>query len=402
MLATILAEGLLLIVLATLASFFLYADALKQLSTAYQARYKSYVLAGELRTSSDDLTTTARLYVVTGNPQFRQEYNDILAIRDGRMPRPQQYNRIYWDFVSAGMPKPRPDGAQESFEQRIRKAGFSGAEFAMLKQAEDRSNALAKREAVAMNAVVGLFPDKTGAFTIHGAPDRKAAIDMMFSPTYLREKAAIMEPIDKFFTLMDKRTKLAVVEAAASVGQFRLLTIVFLSMLAVLAFGASWATLRTRQANEEKWTKPVLRSGWSALPNIIVEKQAELGLDPIDMNIVIHLLHAWTSADELPSPTVDKLARDIGVSTRTVQKHIGALQESGLITRVERRNTRSGSGTNLYSLDGLVQAARRITDPEGVPDPKGESPAIALVEEDGAGVLPADVWSRIRNRLGML
>ncbi|MDE2333258.1 MAG: hypothetical protein KGK10_01815 [Rhodospirillales bacterium] len=401
MFATILAEGLLLIVLATLASFFLYADALHQLSHAYQARYKSYVLAGELRTSSDDLTTTARLYVVTGNPQFRKEYEDILAIRDGKMPRPQQYNRIYWDFVSAGMPKPRPNGAQESFEERIRKAGFDGAEFAMLKQAEDRSNALAKREAIAMNAVVGLFPDKTGAFTIHGAPDRNLAIHMMFSPAYLREKAAIMEPIDRFFTLMDKRTKLAVVEAATNVSHYRVLTIVFLAMLALLALGASWATLRTRQANEEKWTKPVLRSGWSALPNIIVERQAELGLDPIDMNIVIHLLHAWTSADELPSPTVDKLAKDIGVSSRTVQKHIGGLQESGLIKRVERRNTRLGSSTNLYSLDGLVQAARRITDPMTGPVPEGESGAGERPEE-GAGAGPGNVWSRIRHRLGAL
>ncbi len=402
MLATILAEGLVLLVFGSLASFFLYADALHQLSAAYQARYKSYILAGELRTSSDDLTTTARLYVVTGNLQFRREYDEILAIRDGRMPRPQQYNRIYWDFISAGMPKPRPDGAAESFEQRIRKAGFSGAEFAMLKQAEDRSNALAKREAVAMNAVVGLFPDKTGAFTIHGAPDQAAAIRMMFSPNYLRAKAAIMEPIDKFFSLMDKRTKLAVVEAAANVTRYRLLTIVFLTMLAVVSLGSSWTMVRRRQAVEEKWTKPVLRSGWSAVPNIIVEKQAELGLDPIDMNIVIHLLYAWASADELPSPTVDKLAKDIGVSARTVQKHIGGLQESGLITRVERRTTRLGSAANLYSLDGLIQAAKRITDPEAMPDLESERLAGEPVEAERPYVPPLDVWSRILNRLGIL
>ena len=399
-LGMILAEGLLLIVLATLASFVLYQRAQNQLSQAYEARYQSYLLAEELRTSSDDLTSLARLYVVTGDLKFRQEYNDVLGIRAGRIPRPTEYYRIYWDYISAGREKPRPDGDAVAFEELIGHSGFIGAEFAKLKQAEDRSNGLARREAIAMNAVNGDVQNASGGAAKPGELDRKSAIDMMFSNEYLQAKVDIMEPIDQFFGLMDKRTNLAVFEAAVSVDRYRTLTFLFLGMLSTLSLCSGWWVLRLRHLNEVKWTKQLLQSGWSALPNIIIEKQAELGLDPIDMNIVIHLLHWWTSADELPSPTVEMIANEIGVSARTVQKHIGDLQASGLITRVERRNTRSGSAANLYSLDGLIRATMPFT--VGAPPVKSpdlNSTASKLAGDPDAGPI-FGLWRRVMSRFG--
>jgi hypothetical protein len=64
-------------------------------------RYSSYKLADELRQSSDDLTRMARLYVVTGDARYRSHFDRILAIRDGRAPRPLDYGNVYWDFAVA-------------------------------------------------------------------------------------------------------------------------------------------------------------------------------------------------------------------------------------------------------------------------------------------------------------
>lgn len=80
-----------------------------ELTEAYQTRYRSYLLADELRQSSDDLTRLARTYVVTGDARYEQQYLDILSIRGGAKPRPEAYERIYWDFVAANDSKPRPD-----------------------------------------------------------------------------------------------------------------------------------------------------------------------------------------------------------------------------------------------------------------------------------------------------
>ncbi len=45
----------------------------------------------------------------------------------------------------------------------------------------------------------------------------------------------------------------------------------------------------TLRRNEEKWSKPLMDAGWNAIPSIIIEKQEALGLDAIDMNIIVHL-----------------------------------------------------------------------------------------------------------------
>ena len=58
-----------------------------------------------------------------------------------------------------------------------------------------------------------------------------------------------------------------------------------------------------------------------------------------------------------PSPSVAKIAAAIGITPRAVQKRIKALEANGFLTRTERRQTRYGSDTNLYSFDGLIQHA---------------------------------------------
>lgn len=121
--------------------------------------------------------------------------------------------------------------------------------------------------------------------------------------------------------------------------------------------GVNRAQVEALRRNEAKWTKPLIDAGWNAIPSIIIEKQEALGLDAIDMNIIVHLSNYWWHADNLPCPSVATVAKAIGVEPRTVQKRIKALHELGLLTRTERRKTRRGSDTNLYSFEGLIAAA---------------------------------------------
>lgn len=113
----------------------------------------------------------------------------------------------------------------------------------------------------------------------------------------------------------------------------------------------------TVRRNEAKWSKPLMAAGWNAIPSVIIEKQEALGLDAIDMNIIIHLSNYWWTADNLPHPSVEKIAKAVGVKPRTVQKRIKALCEVGLLSREERRFTKTGSTTNLYGFKGLIEAA---------------------------------------------
>lgn len=118
------------------------------------------------------------------------------------------------------------------------------------------------------------------------------------------------------------------------------------------------AEVEKLRVNEKKWSKTLMDAGWNALPSIIIEKQEALGLDAIDMNIIVHLSNYWWRPDNLPHPSVETIAKAIGVKARTIQKRIKALEAANLIKREERRYTKGGSTTNLYSFEGLIAAAR--------------------------------------------
>ena len=178
---------------------------------AYETRYQSYLLADELRQSSDDLTRLGRTYVVTGDASYKTQYLNILAIRNGEKPRPEAYNRIYWDFVAGGAAKPRPDEQAVPLLTLMKQQGFTEAEFQQLEEAKKNSDGLVNLEVEAMNLVEG--KDKNGNSL--PAPDRGKAIELVHSKQYHVYKAQIMAPIDRFFTMLDKRTQSAIAQASA-------------------------------------------------------------------------------------------------------------------------------------------------------------------------------------------
>ena len=114
------------------------------------------------------------------------------------------------------------------------------------------------------------------------------------------------------------------------------------------------AALRT---NEKKWSKALMDAGWTALPSVIIENQRQLALSPLDINIVLYLASKWWNAEGKPFPSKSTMAKAMAVHPRTIQKHVQALEGAGFIRREERR-TPAGSKTNIYHLDGLIEAAK--------------------------------------------
>ena len=78
--------------------FTLYILTEKRIDAANELRYQSFLLANELRQSSDDLTRAVRTYVASGDPVYKQHYSEIIDIRNGKRPRKPDYHIAYWDF----------------------------------------------------------------------------------------------------------------------------------------------------------------------------------------------------------------------------------------------------------------------------------------------------------------
>src|SRR5688500_15555271 len=116
-------------------------------------RTESFLLADSMRQSSNDLTLMVRLYVSTGQPLYRDYYNEILAIRDGTAPRPVDDDSSFWDRVLAEGKDFVRYGPPSSLIARLRAARFAPDELAALQTALDTSNGLARVEREVMDAV---------------------------------------------------------------------------------------------------------------------------------------------------------------------------------------------------------------------------------------------------------
>jgi methyl-accepting chemotaxis protein len=170
-------------------------------------RFKSYLAADELRQSSDDLTRFARTYVVTGDEKYEQRYKDILDIRNGIIPRPQNYQWPYWDLLGPDGQKPRPDDVKKKLHTIMRELGYSEEELDLLDQAQNNSDALVQTEKIAMKAVKGDVDENAKKLMQPGESNQDFARRIMHDAAYHKHKADIMQPIDEFFAKLDSRTK---------------------------------------------------------------------------------------------------------------------------------------------------------------------------------------------------
>lgn len=172
-------------------------DNQQSLSDREENRYRSYLLADELRQSSDDLSRMARTFAVTGERRYAQLYDQILSIRNGQDKRPSNYNYPYIDFLAAGQQLNTEYDPAVALIDLMRQQGMNEAELAKLKQAEQASNELAKIESEAMDIASGAKGS---------APDLDASTRLVYSPRYDAEKARIMTPVKEFFALLNQRT----------------------------------------------------------------------------------------------------------------------------------------------------------------------------------------------------
>lgn len=207
-------------------------------------RYQSYQAADELRQSSDDLTRLGRTYVVTGNDDYEKMYMDILAIRNGEKPRPENYHGIYWDLVIEYGQKPRPDTDQVALQKMMEELGFTESEFNLLKEAQSNSDALVDMEVRAMNAVKGLYPDASGNYTVQGEPDTQMAVQLLHSKEYHNEKAKIMAPIGEFFEQLEARTSAQLEAAAQNVRTLIFIGDILLVAVVMVAIFGYWIVNR--------------------------------------------------------------------------------------------------------------------------------------------------------------
>lgn len=209
--------------------FGIYVYSEKRIDRANELRLQSFLLADELRQSSDDLTRMVQSYVLTGEPIYKRHFQEIIDIREGNAPRPVAYQNIYWDLVLADDRRPRPYSEQTiALLDLMRQAGFKDEEFALLALAKSNSDALTATEYTTIK-LTDSTPSPTDASRI------KASL-MLQNAAYRQAKASIMGPINAFYQMMNQRTLDTVHTAETTAVLMRVVFIAFGLVLLLMLY----------------------------------------------------------------------------------------------------------------------------------------------------------------------
>jgi methyl-accepting chemotaxis protein len=289
------------------------------LARAQEVQHESWRLSNELRFSSDELTRTARTYVVTGDRAYEREYWHILAIRDGN--------------------EPRPNGRTVALRRLMEDIGFSADELGKLNEAEDNSNALVATEVAAFQAMLGRFTAQPGGtsrdledYTRTAPPDQAFAIRIMHDTKYHQDKDRIMGPIAESERMVVNRT-LAEVERLTQRSRKLILigAVIGLVLVAIVVLAHLLAQ------------RPVLAS-----TNLVRSELAELASGAADLSKRLSIRHH----DELGA-----LAAALNGLMERLEGLIRQILESGI--HVNAATTKIAAGTK--ATNEVVASARDIS-----------------------------------------
>ena len=113
-------------------------------------------------------------------------------------------------------------------------------------------------------------------------------------------------------------------------------------------YDAEKPRLAPMATNRKKWTHDILSAGWTLVPNVLIERQAELKLSPLDRNIILHLLARWWVPEIRPRLAKSTIAKAMNVSTKTVQRRIAAMERAGLSNAEPAPMSNMVEMTNIY------------------------------------------------------
>ena len=94
-------------------------------------------------------------------------------------------------------------------------------------------------------------------------------------------------------------------------------------------------------------------AGFQLVPDVLLVKQQQLGLDALDVLVLLNITSFWWFRDRPPFLRTNVIAARTGVSPRSVQRIVKKLQTMGYITR-KRWADDEGNTWPAVFFDGLI------------------------------------------------
>jgi DNA-binding MarR family transcriptional regulator len=95
-----------------------------------------------------------------------------------------------------------------------------------------------------------------------------------------------------------------------------------------------------------------LGAGFQVVPNVLIRDQNRLGLDALDVVILLNLMAHWWQREDKPFVSPGVIAKRMSVTTRTIERHLKKLENRKIIGR-DPRTSRTSDGPYIRSYDLL-------------------------------------------------
>ena len=214
---------LLLLASVTMLLFVRYQKNL--LINAYKNQELLILASNEIKQTSQDLTRLCRLFAVTGNEQYRQEYLTIVQWINGERPRPQTVDAKLFP------------GRTITRHDLLVELQCNAQEMALLNAASGYSEKLTECEKQAMDSVLSHTCAAGQMEPQQGETAQNFAIRILHDAAYHQTVADIMAPLNEFFSLINARMDTVVAQSYLLLDIYGITTLILL-IIVIMSIGA--------------------------------------------------------------------------------------------------------------------------------------------------------------------
>ena len=110
----------------------------------------------------------------------------------------------------------------------------------------------------------------------------------------------------------------------------------------------------------DKWAAALDGDGFQIIPNLLIAQQGNLGLSTTDIVVILHLNRWWWDRDQHPYPRPERIAEQMGLHARSVERCLKRLESKGMIHRMSPRYIQGGTSVRPISLLPLAESLAQI------------------------------------------
>lgn len=231
------------------------------------------LLATELKQSSEDLTNNCRMYIVSGDKAYLDEYNKIIDWRTGAAPRPSNLPEALFPREAIPM------------LELLRMAGFLPEELEIVSDSMALSVSLAELERQAMDSILYNRMASGSQEPLDGESVRDFALRIVTSSSYNQVSSRILRPLDNLVVSISERMERE--QARLDIQMYIFQSVVlFLTLIIIVSQGYFISFLQRRLLRPITQTTSALSvvSSGDLTPSLEIAANNEIGQMAEDFN----------------------------------------------------------------------------------------------------------------------